>query len=104
MDFPKERCVFGDLSLVAQKFFSLKIFMSKFHFVLYSGLHHKKSCSKDTLNKIKAIIEQNKDYLYVDRIETYERSSSINLKPNGGWGDSRDQGLCMRYVNGNEPL
>eukprot|EP00111_Clytia_hemisphaerica_P016308 TCONS_00048294-protein len=70
------------------------------------GLHHKKKCSstKDTLNKIKGILERNKDYLYSDRIEPYDKHATLTLKPNGGWGDSRDHELCMRYTKGNEPL
>ena len=71
----------------------------------FSGLHHKKSCnSKDTLNKIKGILERNKDYLFSDQIEIYDRRSTVNVKANGGWGDSRDHELCMRYSHGNEPL
>lgn len=70
------------------------------------GLHHKKSCTstKDTLNRIKGIIERNKDYLYTDRIETYDKAGSINTKPNGGWGDSRDHELCLRYIQEEDPL
>ena len=71
----------------------------------FSGLHHKKSCnSKDTLNRIKKILENNKDYLFTDKIEIFDRRSAIHLKANGGWGDTRDQELCLRYSHGDEPL
>lgn len=73
---------------------------------LYSGLHHKKSCNtvKDTLNKIKGVIERNKDFLYTNKIMTYVKKGTLNMKPNGGWGDARDHSLCLQFVEREPPL
>lgn len=82
----------------------IKVFQKNL-LLFFSGLHHKKSCnSKDTLNRIKKILEINKGYLFTDKIEIFEKRSSLNMKPNGGWGDTRDQELCMRYDQGDDPL
>lgn len=70
------------------------------------GLHHTKSCdSKDTLNKVKRIIENNKDFLFNKNVIVLDDLSKHNAqKPNGGWGDVRDHELCLNFVKADPKL
>lgn len=70
------------------------------------GLHHTKSCnSKDTLNKVKAIIERNKDFMFTDKLNIVAQSSLPGgQNPNGGWGDVRDHELCLRFVTADQSV
>ena len=67
------------------------------------GLHHKKAvCDPTTLMEALDITLQSaKPYLYPDglKVSSMKRALVKRQKPNGGWGDQRDQELCMSFVD-----
>ena len=75
--------------------------------VFSSGLHHNKDCenSKATLIKVKSIIEKNKEQMFVSKINLKESNIKASTpRLNGGWGDTRDQQLCLSFLRSSNNL
>jgi len=69
------------------------------------GLHHGDNCenSKETMNKVKAIIKNQKDYLFQPNVNVIMQPlGAVGIVENGGWGDMRDHDLCQSFVRGNK--
>jgi len=83
----------------------LKVMLSKspriFH-IGECGVHHKgNNCdTKKKINSIEDLLSSNKKYLFPQKLSVadYPRSSNRLPKPNGGWGDIRDQQLCLSFL------
>ena len=74
------------------------------NFLYFSGVHHKGKNGKcdptDKVKQIETLLKQNKESLYPDSlaIHGFPKTANRKLKPNGGWGDLRDQELCLRFT------
>lgn len=76
--------------------------LSGLNYLCFSGLHHTKRCDdpKDSINKVKRLIKRQKPYLYHEKLTLLKMEPGAPaLKPNGGWGDTRDQEMCKSFVN-----
>ena len=71
-------------------------------FFFFSGLHFKgKNCDpSQKLNLIETVLRGSKQHLFPRSasVGVYGRSAPRMPKPNGGWGDVRDQRLCMSFA------
>lgn len=68
------------------------------------GQHHKgRNCNPQSrVASIKQLLSVNDKNMFPNTLSvfSYPKSPSRMPKPNGGWGDKRDQNLCLSFVEG----
>jgi hypothetical protein len=75
-------------------------------FSLNSGVHHKKKLCEATkvVKKVQDILVKAKSFLFpielkVTKVAPIKSKNQKNPKGNGGWGDHRDQALCLNMAS-----
>lgn len=72
-----------------------------FHLGDNCGVHHKRGdCSVANVNAFRDQVHQNRFLLFPQSFRHLRRTQELRrkkLKPNGGWGDSRDRSLCRLF-------
>lgn len=69
----------------------------------HSGTHHHKSCNEaQQANVARDLLKKQSSNLFPDQLALdgalYPPPSRKKLKPYGGWGDTRDHELCLKFT------
>ncbi len=75
----------------------------------FSGMHFHGNCnSTAVIKKILNIIKESSSHLYCTKLQVTKLQHEVTEVPThqqkkgwGGWGDIRDQELCLKYVKKN---
>ena len=73
-------------------------------FICSGGVHSKKTASCAAVSSkvadIETLLEAHKEKLFPQSLSVagYPYTPDRAVKPNGGWGDRRDQDLCIRLM------